>query len=440
MGRDRGGKERGSVAITVTLTMTVLLGFAALVVDVGLSWAARASAQTAADSAALAGAAELLAGGPAAAVGAVRDYLNDNVNGLADSPVDPDWPFNTDESDGEIVCWTLPDDPPAAGANCPDGSNALQVLTPPIEVNYAFAPVLGASSNSIKAMAAAAAGPAAPNNCVLCLLAPNSANALRVLGVGGVDVNGGGIAVNSDNPLALVLAGTGDISADQIRVIGGLSDPAGGGQLFPQAELGGPPVPDPLADLPTPDQLASPPSGGNPVQNITSDTTLSPGVYPSITVSNGATLTLEEGVYVVTQQQGFTVTDNATVVSSGDGVTIYLACSGYPTPCSGSGARFRLATGGQFLADPPTTGEYAGLSIFADRGNARRMRLLSSADLTLTGALYGASTRLEVTASDLRVDSLLVVGTLLVNTLGSVEVNYDPSVLLPGVGVPVLIR
>jgi hypothetical protein len=424
----------------VALAMTVLLGFAALAVDVGLSWSARASAQTAADSAALAGAAELLTGGPAAAVGVVRDYLNDNVNGLADVPTDPDWPINGNEDDGEIVCWTLPDGPPGPGADCPPGSNALQVTTPPIRVDYAFAPVLGAGSNSIKARAAAAAGPAAPNNCVLCLLEPDSANALRVLGPGGVDVDGGGIVVNSDDPLALVLAGTGDIRANQIRVIGGLDDAAGGGRLLPPAELGGPPVQDPLADLRTPDQLPGTLPSRGPIPTITSDTTLLPGVYPSITVTNGATLTLEEGIYVVTEDQGFTVTGGASVDNNGDGVTIYLACSGYPTPCSGNGARFRLNTGGQFLAEPPSNGEYAGLSIFADRGNTRRMRLLSLADLHLKGALYGPSTRLEVTASNLRVDGLLVVGTLLVDLTGSVEVNYDPSVLLPGVGAPVLVR
>ena len=54
--RGRGGSEQGSVAITVALALTLLLGLAALVVDVGLNWAARTSAQTAADSAALAGA------------------------------------------------------------------------------------------------------------------------------------------------------------------------------------------------------------------------------------------------------------------------------------------------------------------------------------------------------------------------------------------------
>ena len=74
----RGGSERGSVAVTVALAMTVLLGFAALVVDIGLNWAARTSAQTAADSAALAGASRLVADGGAAALLTVNDLLTDN--------------------------------------------------------------------------------------------------------------------------------------------------------------------------------------------------------------------------------------------------------------------------------------------------------------------------------------------------------------------------
>jgi Flp pilus assembly protein TadG len=80
-----GGRtgERGSVAVLLALALTVLLGFAALVVDIGLSWAVRAEAQTAADAAALAGAARL-ADGPAGAVTAVRQYLDANVPGLAD--------------------------------------------------------------------------------------------------------------------------------------------------------------------------------------------------------------------------------------------------------------------------------------------------------------------------------------------------------------------
>jgi hypothetical protein len=440
--RDRGGSERGSVAITVALCMTVLLGFAALVVDVGLNWATRTSAQTAADAAALGGASRLLVDGPAAALVEVQTLLADNVDGLTGVA---GWATDGVEANGEIVCWTLPDNPPGPGAGCPDGSNALQVITPPIQVQYAFAPVLGKASNSIKALAAAGVGPAAPNNCVLCLLDTGGINRLAALGPGAIEVTegAGGIVVNSADDPALVSI-NGDITADQIRVVGRFDDGPGGGDILPLPEEGGPPAVDPLSDLPTPDQLASPPVlRSNTALPIDVDTTLQPGIYTSVTVSNGATLTLDEGVYVFRATTGLTIEDNSTVRSSGDGVTIFLACASYPAPCSGAGARFRVRDDGRFLATPPTDGEYAGLSIFADPGNTRFMRLRSSQDLTLAGALYGASMPVRIEDSgDLRVDSLLAVGSLATNLLssGSVTVDYDPTTDILGLARPVLIR
>jgi hypothetical protein len=438
--RDRGGSERGTVAITVALSLTVLLAFAALVVDVGLNWAARTSAQTAADSAALAGASTLVLDGPAAAFDTVETFLTNNQVTL---PTAAGWADDRLVGNGEIVCWTMPDDPPdpppGPGLNCPDGSNALQVITPPISVQYAFAPILGRASNSIKATAAAGAGPAAPNNCVLCLLEPTAPRALEVLGTGAVDVDGGGIVVNSDDPLAMVLTSSGNVDADQIRVIGGFQD-LGLGNFIPPAEPGGPPVPDPLASLPLPHNLPTPPvlRSTTPIV-VTADETLPPGIYSTITVQNSAVLTLEAGVYVFRGSNGLTIEGNARVV--GNGVTIYLACSGYPTPCSGLGARFRVRESGRFVASPPTTGEYTGLSIFADPGNTRTTRLQSDRDLILNGALYGVSmpVALENPTGNLTVNSLMIVDSLRV-PFGTVSVNYDPSVLLPGIGGPVLIR
>ena len=434
--RDRGGSERGSVAITVVLGLTLLLGLAALVVDVGLNWAARTSAQTAADSAALAGASRLTVDGPAAAITTVEDLLGKNLV----TPGPAGWALDGVEDNGEVVCWTLPNPPPATppppGFRCPAGSNALRVITPPVKVQYAFAPVLGKRSNSIKAMAAAGAGPAAPNNCVLCVLEPAGVDALLLTGLGEIDVNGGGIVVNSESSSALHLLGSGTISAEQIRVLGRAFPPSLLGQLFPRPELGGPPAVDPLEDLPTPDQLASPPPGGNPAQVITSDTTLTPGVYPSIDVQS-ATLTLEAGVYVVTDSTGFTVRTGGRVV--GDGATIYLACGAYPAPCGGSGARFRLENGGQFQVSPPASGEYAGLSIFADPANTRTMRLLGP--VHLTGAVYAAAGRLVVNSPDIvRIDALVAVDRLLQAGTGALQVDYDPSSPLIGIGRPVLIR
>ena len=178
MSRGRGESERGSVAITVALSLTMLLGFAALVVDIGLNWATRTSAQTAADSAALAGASSLLSDGGVAAITTVETFLNRNVGGLVELPDDAGWATDGNVGNGEVVCWTMPNPVPGPGAACPDGSNALQVTTPPIVVRYAFAPVLGKTTSSIRARAAAGAGPAAPNNCVLCVLDPDDEAAL----------------------------------------------------------------------------------------------------------------------------------------------------------------------------------------------------------------------------------------------------------------------
>ncbi|HJW63098.1 MAG TPA: hypothetical protein VJ849_06325, partial [Actinomycetes bacterium] len=176
-----------------------------------------------------------------------------------------------------------------------------------------------------------------------------------------------------------------------------------------------------------------------PVQNITGAVNLTPGVYDSINVDAGGDLTLEEGVYVVTEPAGFRVRNGGQVLSSGDGVTIYLACSDYPVSCDNElGARFRLDDGGQFLASPPASGEYEGLSIFADRGNTRSTLLFGDVDLA---AVYTASSRLRVfSTSGVQIDSLLVVDRLQSINLDTLEVHYDPSDPLPGVGVPVLIQ
>jgi Putative Flp pilus-assembly TadE/G-like len=441
--RGRGGSERGSVAITVALALTVLLGLAALVVDVGLNWAARTSAQTAADSAALAGASRLLVDGPAGAISTVEDLLKDNLV----TPVGANWALDGVEDNGEVVCWTLPDPPPVTVPppqfRCPEGSNALRVITPPIKVQYAFAPVLGKRSNSIKAMAAAGAGPLAPNNCVLCVLDPTALDAmlLPLTDLGGIDVPGGGIVVNSRNTVAaLRLLGPADVSAAQIRVLGHPLLSPGQGELLPPAEEGGPPAVDPLGDLRPPDQVD--PSLGvvDTAEVITGSTPLQPGVYRSIDVRSGGVLTLEEGVYVVTDFTGFTVRTGGRVVGTGDGATIFLACGGYPAPCGGSGgARFRLEDEGQFNVDPPTTGEYAGLSIFADKGNTRTMRLLGR--VTLNGAVYAASGRLVVNSPDpVEINALVAVDRLLKDGAGQLRVDYDPTSPLIAIGRPVLLR
>jgi Putative Flp pilus-assembly TadE/G-like len=430
--------ERGSVAVLLALALTVLLGFAALVVDIGLSWAVRAEAQTAADAAALAGAARL-ADGPAATVAAVRHYLDANVAGLADRPADANWPLNGTDDDGEVVCWTPPAPPPDPGAGCPPGATAVQVTTPPIHVQYAFASVLGPTATSIRALAAATAGglPGVPGlPCGLCLLDPVHAGVLAVAGSGDVVVEGAGITVNSTHPDAAILSDSGDAVADHIDVVGGATT-TGTGSFLPPPRTGTPPTPDPLAALPTPDALPTPPPCCFGRITASTDRTLTPGVYDSITVTNNATLTLTPGVYVLTELPGLAILDNAKV--KGTSITLYLTCSSYPTPCTTFGAGFTLTSTARYTATAPTTGPYANLTLFSDRTNPTPLLLATTAD-TATGTIYAANARLLLASTgDLEAASPLVLARLTTFSTGSISLTFDPPTSATAPAGPVLL-
>ena len=404
----------------VALMLTVLLAFAALVVDVGLNWAARTQAQAAADAAALAGVIALPTD-PAAAVEDVRRYLNTNVPGLAGTP---GWEHNLTDADGDITCWTPPAEVPPPGVHgCQVGDTAIQVITPPLRVDYAFAGVFGKAGNQIKALAAAERGPPAtgPTPCAICLQDRHAAQALSAASNGDITVANAGVMVNSAHPQAAVLQSSGDLTADWVGVVGGWTT-SGSGRFTPTPDTGLGPLPDPLADLPTPDQLYSLDDRGS-VTVGSADQPIGQGVYDTIAVTGGGDLLMDPGVYVVTGK--LTLSAGALV---GSGVTIYLACAGYPTPCSGPGAAFSQS-GGQYLATPPLTGPYQGLALFADRGNTAPLRFTGSGASSLTGTIYARQAPMELTSGDVavRLDSLIVVRTLKVTNSAEILLSFVPA-------------
>jgi Putative Flp pilus-assembly TadE/G-like len=410
------------VAIVVALMLVVLLGFAALVVDVGLNWAARTQAQAAADAAALAGVIALPSD-PVAAVEDVRLYLNANVPGLAGTP---GWEHNGTDADGDITCWTPPAEVPPPGTHgCQVGDTAIQVITPPLPVDYAFAGVFGQNGNQIKALAAAVRGPpvTGPSPCAICLLDRHAAQALQVTSNGDITVTNAGVMVNSDHPQAAALRSSGDLTADWIGVAGGWSATGSGG-FTPTPDTGLGPLPDPLADLPTPDQLDTPTDLGS-VTVGSANQAIGPGVYDTIAVTGGGDLLLDPGVYVVTG--GLTLSAGAVV---GSGVTIYLACADYPNPCSGPGASFSQSSSGQYLAVPPITGPYQGLAVFADRGNTAPLHFTGSGATSFTGTIYARQAPMKLTSGGvaLQLDSLIVVRTLEVTNSAEILLTFIPEI------------
>jgi hypothetical protein len=82
--RDRRAVERGSVLVLTALIMFIVLGFAALVLDIGQLFITRRQIQNAADAAALAGGMEL-PGDVAGAIARARDYMRRNDLNTADT-------------------------------------------------------------------------------------------------------------------------------------------------------------------------------------------------------------------------------------------------------------------------------------------------------------------------------------------------------------------
>jgi hypothetical protein len=128
---------------------------------------------------------------------------------------------------------------------------------------------------------------------------------------------------------------------------------------------------------------------------VTSDRTLTPGVYESITVTDDATLTLAPGVYVLTELPGLAALENASV--RGTAVTLYLACTTYPTPCDALGAGFSLTADASYAATAPTDGPYANIALFSDRDNLTPLLLATT---TPAGTIYAKNARLVLASSD----------------------------------------
>src|SRR5262245_62017481 len=120
--------ERGNVLVFVTIALIALFGFAAWSTETGQAWSARGQLQAASDSAALAGAGELLepnAGqqaDPAAATAAAQAFgLENKTNGT---------PIDIPAADIEIGSWDMDTRifTPQPGATDPTVARSVRVM------------------------------------------------------------------------------------------------------------------------------------------------------------------------------------------------------------------------------------------------------------------------------------------------------------------------
>lgn len=362
--------EAGQTIALVSFGMITFLAAAGLAVDMGYLRYERRLMQSAADSAALAGATDQFWGNPGNAQGDAATVATQN--GF------------TDGVNNTTVSVTL-----APGVTPPNPSLGAVAGTP-VQVTISqifptfFIQVVGTNSSTVTASATATIG--SSQNCMV---------ALQVGGIGMV-VNGPISAQNCGVVDNGPLSGGGSINSPSIGVFGASSF---GGASSPIAAPMAQPAPDPLAYV----QSNPPPVGVCPSLNqnvmVNSAMTLTPGDYCGITIGAGGTATFDPGLYILhpnslAGQPAFLITGNGT--ATGLNVAFYSIPGAGATIFNGNGAI-------GFSANPNGVSTLpGGLLFYQDPGNTAAADLSQTGlfgQVTLSGILYFPTADLTLTGS-----------------------------------------
>lgn len=371
-------RQSGQALVFVAFSLIVLTGVVGLSIDMGYLRYTKRRLQTAADSAAIAGASELKNGNyrTAALNDSKTNGFQDGVKGVSVDVSNP------------------PKDPPFSGTA---HANYVEVQVQQNAPTY-FMRIFGVNSAPLSARAVAYLGSAKGCIYALGLLGGINLNA---------DVNAPGCGV-VDN--ALLTIGRGCLNASSIGIVLNL---LGGGCTNPQPILGIAPADDPLGYL-------IPPAPGacnftNTTINSNTATTLNPGTYCGgirIANTNRGPVTFQPGLYFL---NGGGLQAAGTGAVNGAGVTFYV---------TGGGSLQMTGTGNINLTAPtnaPAAGIPPGVLFFQDRGDAQNANV-TNGNVFFTGALYfpGAPLTLAgnhgtpyliIVARTLHVDGALTIGT-----------------------------
>jgi Putative Flp pilus-assembly TadE/G-like len=393
----RRNREAGQTLVFVALGMVMLGAILGLAIDLGYMRFLKRQMQTAADSAAIAGAAEINYGDvtSAAKADAASNGFTDGTNGVT----------------------VTVNNPPASGPN--QGlSGYVEVLISKNQPTFFIRIVPGGATNStVQARAVGYLGSA--KGCMYSLQSSPGGMTIGTPGRhgGGVDVTAQNCAI-IDNGNLTVNGRADNVSASAIGVAGTVNRSRS--SITPTPQQGMVPASDPLAFLPT----QNPGNCDFTNFSINSGTQiLSQGVYcGGINITGTANVTFNSGLYIMMPNG---ITNNGLIISgsgnvSGNGVTFYNGAN------SGAVSITNTAT---VSLTAPTSGNYAGVLIFQDPNNGLNATVDGGNNSLFQGALYFPNLNTTLTIDDIGSSAaytILVAGSLDIrgnnNTIGS---NYS---------------
>lgn len=429
----------GKTLVLFALVLPGLLGVLTLVLDGGLLMVGQRQAQNAADAGATAAAWELLQNRAGSATATAQTYVQ-QYHALASAQVTVNVP-------------------PLQGPFAGQARYVEVVVAHP--VTTAFSPaVTGQSSYPVRARAVAGyeyvAGQAA-----LAILNPTAVPGLSLSGNATLQVNGSvlvnstgagldenGGSVNLGSPAYAVSVGSSALlQVTGLRVVGGVNDPSriqnttsGGAQPL---RAGVSPSPDPLRNVATPtaaNGVNLTPRGG--VSLTSGTTTLQPGVYDYISISNTAVVTFQPGIYVLkaTRANALVITGNTVVTGNGvmfyntgsnylqNGAGSYDALDGESSPPAADGPTFgNISIDGntvtlQGLNDPDSP--FNGMLIYERRRNPMGITLQGkgATKTILGGTIYAKWSNMQLSGQG-TFNNQFYVGSLALGGQGTLVVN-----------------
>lgn len=376
--------EDGAVAIIVAIvTSTILFGLGALVVDLGLARDTQQSSQISSDASALAAGTVLYpddTGTPdfANSVAAAKAYALKNF-GVKST----DW---TGCVDTRAQAYKPDTNNQCISFDSPTKPTKVRVRMPSVSQSAIFGGVYGTGTYTVGTSARAVVRDPVSGTCSLCFLGSVTTNNTDFT------VQAASIAVNGD-----ITSGAQSYwTASNIQVAGLVNgqDP----DVYTSSQF----TPEPTKTAPFADPYINlqMPSGGTVRGDVTScNTTIQPGVYGSLHVPSNGTCTLAPGLYVITglwDQQS----NNSTITSAGNGVTLYFTC-GTPTAVqtcagkpAGSGGSYDGKNGDTVLSAGAT--DFPGFAFIYDRDNTNPINLQGNGtSSSISGAVYAKRAVIE---------------------------------------------
>ena len=399
--------ESGQTLVLAALCLSVFLGALALSVDAGVLRYQRRLLQNAADAAALAGALELRAYGATANCSALQTAAQDALteNGFTGSTL----LTNCAARNGTSFQITVNNGPCALAGDPNSGNTSYVEVVVSRPVATVFAKVFGVSSVPMLARAEAFQ----PVNTCVYALDPSGSNAAVLDSQTSVTASCGFMVESTSN--SAVQCTSASLTATTVAIVGSGSESSCAANATINVGVSLPSPADPLSSLTKPTVPACGTTtkgtvlhGSSAALSITGPVTLYPdrAFCGGITISRGATVTLEPGTYVLGSSNsagGLSIDVGATV--TGTGVTFY----NYGTSGAIAFTYSSFTSGGVDLV-APTSGTYGGILFFQDPRNTSEATLLGASNwnTVLQGAYYFPTAKVLDTYSGTAAYNILV--------------------------------